>query len=432
MKLGRLLVGVLIGALVLVSCGSEDTATTDRAEDSGSATTESQDEVVEIVWQAHSTPVYTPEFWDTILERFHEENPDIRVERVMAPDTNADQFVRTLIAADSMPDVVMSINTEDFKEALLPLEIDEDVKRVRNWEAVLIDGKLYSYGAALVPESLVFYNKDLFEEAGIADTPSSIEELEAAMNTFKDMGVTPLIVAGEWVPGRFFSSFFNALNVFDDHRDFYTKWLEGELAIAEEWLPDAQLLKKWVDAGYIDSGGLGDGYQQGEEKFLTGGGAMYPMGVWLTGVLASNPPDFEPGVFAMPAMDGDEVLSARFGRPGISVSANTDQREAAIRFAKFLAFDDWAHPIITERDGLISDLQPPAMYDMTDVQQTIFDLTQSHTIVPTWTGWGDSRPPAGFAEEINTVIQDLIIGNATPETAMAALDQYPETVGDDG
>ena len=71
-------------------------------------------------------------------------------------------------------------------------------------DTVTIDGGVY--GIPMDTQAWgVFYNKELFEQAGIEDVPKTVTELEDCVDKLNDAGITPFAAgyATEWTIGQF-------------------------------------------------------------------------------------------------------------------------------------------------------------------------------------------------------------------------------------
>src|SRR5690606_29128520 len=134
------------------------------------------------------------ETWEGFLEQFEEENPDIRVTTITPPqEGGAPAFTRQLVAAGTPPDLTMSPGLNaDFYELLLPFELTDEIKAIDGYEQIMSDGNMYQLPSfAVQPVSLVFYNVDLFEQAGIDEEPSTWDEFHAVADQLKDADITP-------------------------------------------------------------------------------------------------------------------------------------------------------------------------------------------------------------------------------------------------
>ncbi|MCL6457895.1 MAG: extracellular solute-binding protein, partial [Gorillibacterium sp.] len=341
----------------LAACGGEKNNTSaPSASSPAESSTAPAAEKAEISVQLHITPNYTPEFWDALIKQFQEKNPGITVKRLQAPD-DPEQYVKTLLATGDMPDVVHNIRFPELVEAgaLRPFAIDDDLKQIRNVESGFIDGKLYNLNAVSQPQSLIFYNKTIFAEAGITATPKTWDELMADAELLKAKGVTPFLTSGEWVTG-FTMSVFSAPETFGKNIRWYADRKAGKVKFTDpDWM---EMANRWVDLnkkGYFNKGFLSIGYTQVEQEFLKGNGAMYPMGSWFTAAEKDAQKSFEVGVFPVPSKDGEVRLAGGINQSGFGISSTSKYPEAALKFVKFLLLDREVHKQLIEKDATISN-----------------------------------------------------------------------------
>ena len=62
--------------------------------------------------------------------------------------------------------------------------------------ALAVDGKNYGVPTAVLPEG-IFYSTDLFDQAGITGTPTTIPELEAANDKLRAAGIEPIALGAK-------------------------------------------------------------------------------------------------------------------------------------------------------------------------------------------------------------------------------------------
>jgi ABC-type glycerol-3-phosphate transport system substrate-binding protein len=126
---------------------------------------------LDFVW-----PTYTPQkvrYGEYLKEKYEADHPDIYINLMKTPDPYLKMQV--MIAGRTTPDVVwMGVGWEQFQDALMPLDervaqdpaLGPDTYFPRIWEACKWNGTLRA-----LPSSgqvgIVYYNKDLFDEAGL-------------------------------------------------------------------------------------------------------------------------------------------------------------------------------------------------------------------------------------------------------------------------
>ena len=403
--------------LVVVSCVFLYGAATGFAagEDEGAAAPT----VKEITWQVWVTPNLSLEYWQEVADAFVAEHPGVTVELIeanAAVTPSADDFIKTRIAAGDVPDLMSNVTINVFADAgiLWPLpEDDPDLDRIRNLESARYKGTLYGLPTAIQPQGLLFYNKSLWAQAGLEDTPSTWDEFADACDRLRAAGITPIITGGEWVAGYAFAIFTSA-EVFHHNPRWYADRWDGEVTFEDSFAEAAGYFQQLVDSECFNKGALSVGYADLEQQFLAGKAAIYPMGSWFTAAEGNADKDFEVGVFFAPSSDGVPHLlqSLSYGSGGIHVES--EHPEVAFELMKFAYMDDVYGAKLLQVDGLFSALDPPLTYPMTPLQQEMMDML---TVPPTTSGLynlivGES-PPAGIMAVYDRVGQSFLAGSVT-------------------
>jgi len=419
---------------MLAACGGKN-APTAPSNDGGqkepvqASTEPAKQENVEITFQSWITPNLTVEYYDQLIQKFEAANAGIKVKRIQPPanEGSPDSYLKTLLATGDFPDVVQNATIQMFvdADALLEIPIDDDIKKINNYEAEMINGKLYNISAIRQPQSLVFYNKKLFADAGITTTPKTWAELETAAEKLKEKGITPLLTAGDWTAGFTFSVMTSS-DIYKDNRTWYADRYDKKVAFTDSnWMDAASYYENLLAKGYFNKGALSIDYTAVEQEFLKGNGAMYPMGSWFSAAEATASKDFEVGVFATPTKDGTQYLLGGENAGGYAVSKSSNHPEAALKFAKFMMLDPEAHKGYLQADALFSNLTEPLKWDMSPLQTEIYDLLLNN---PPMVGHMNNKvgrvPVAGIQDQYNKVAQNILLGDKDLQKGMQSLDEY--------
>jgi len=388
-------------------------------------------EPVEISFLSLITTNLTEEFWDKWIGDFETKNPDVKVKRIQAPSLEGlnDNYAKTLLTSGDFPDVLSNISYQDFAKAgaLMDIPIDDDIKKINDYESLLLDGKLYTLQAYLQPHTQIFYNKDLFAKAGIDRLPRTWDELEAVAGKLKQAGITPFLTAGDWMTTLTFS-ILTGPEIFGKNPNWYADKNAGKVSYQDEnWMTVAGRYKDFAAKGYFNKGALSIGYEQVEQEFLKGNGAMYPMGSWFTAAYAAANPGFEAGVFAPPTVDGEKTYMSGSRGTSFAVSNTTSHPEAALKFAKYLVLDPDFHKAFAASDGMFSGLAEPDNYEFSPLQQEIADLLAE---AGTMSGYETQRagdfPVNGLGNQLAKVGQNLLLDGSDLAKEMKSLDDYWE------
>lgn len=127
------------------------------------------------------------------------------------------------------------------------------------------------------------YNKALFEQAGIEQTPRTTNELAFVCGTLSDKGITPMChfqPAGyyEYIDDVWFSQY----NGFDYYIDFHRNPSKEKMLAKDGRYEAIKAQEKIVTPEYIMTGSNSESHIAAQTKFLEGKAAMMLNGTWIT------------------------------------------------------------------------------------------------------------------------------------------------------
>ncbi|MFC8600043.1 MULTISPECIES: ABC transporter substrate-binding protein [unclassified Isoptericola] len=411
-------VGTLtVAALALTGCAGSD--------DDGSA-----GGTTEVSLLVNVTPNLTEEFWNDLVKPFEDAHPDIDVV-VQNPGAEgvAAALPRLLTAGDA-PDVVQSMPpTVDLAPELVDLSGYDWAKTGPLADQYSIDGKYYMAGIGFQLQSLWFYNKSAFEEAGISEVPTTVDELTADLGKLKDAGWTPVQTGGDWMTSHSLQAL-GLPSIVGQDPDWYAHMSAGEATFSDTYGDAVATYADWVAKGYVPKDALGIKYPDAEQAFLSGKSAIYPMGSWFAGTEAKAADKPEIGVFRAPAVDGvaAPAMGANIASPYSILKASKNQ-DAAAQLVEFLVTDKTAVADQLEVDGNFRDGYE---YEMDDLGKELLQIvadTPAESYTPTGQGYGERTLPTGYSDEINAQTQALIGGTPADKVDAAMDDWFASTVG---
>ncbi|KRF09942.1 ABC transporter substrate-binding protein [Paenibacillus sp. Soil787] len=369
------------------------------------------------------TPNLTAQFWDAAIKRFTDKHPNIKINKVVSPDTDRTKYAKQLLATGQFPDVLMSITAQDFlaSNSLLPFE-DKYLSKVPGAKSLAIDGKVYQlpWGAQTI--SYIYYNKKMFKDAG-ATEPKTWKEFMDVVDKLKGSGVTPLLYGGAkdpWTTTFLLDGIISA-DVYSKEPDWVSKRKKGEVKFSDPLFKNAVL--KWkslYDSKSFNADGLSIGYAQLQDAFLKGKGAMYPMGSWFVAA-ADAQKDIEVGVFPIPTEDGAIINPYAVGGPAF-VSSSSKFKEEAQMFATEFVTDPPNVLEVVKSDALIPLEGQTVDYNYSPLFKQVIELSKQGKKVNAF-GWenGDAAMIAGMTDEINKAAQNIILGKSV-DSELAVLD----------
>jgi multiple sugar transport system substrate-binding protein len=301
---------------------------------------------------------------DQMIAAFKTANPGIDVKVETAPFDQYFTKLQTLIAGGTAPDV-FELNYENFvsyasKDVLLdltPLASAETdfAKRFypRAYAAFSRDGKQYG-----LPQSfsnvVLFYNKDLFDAAGVSYPNESWtwkEELEAAQKlTNQEKGIW-----GSYSPVQFWEFYKtaaqNGCGVFSADGAQITINQPGCVA-ALKWMVD-KINTYHVAPTDAEMAGVSDG-----DLFKQGKIAMLRTGIWMFSAFKDTP--FKWDIALEP---GGTQKAHHFFANAVAISAKTQQQDAAWKWAKFFTSSPEAAKIRVAASWELPALNDQALFN---------------------------------------------------------------------
>ncbi|NHA69809.1 ABC transporter substrate-binding protein [Phycicoccus flavus] len=320
---------------------------------------------------------------DAIKSAFESANPDIKIQLETVPYDDYFTKLQTAVAGGTASDA-FELNYENFvtyssNGSLAALkDVDGSAYKPSLLEAFSADGTQYG-----LPESfsnvVLFYNKDLFAEAGVdeptADWTWADEKAAAEKLTDKKKGVW-----GDYQPISFFE-YYKA--VAQAGGEFVSP--DGSAAAfdsdagraAAEWLVGKSGTTMPMEA---DGAGTPD---FDSKLFKDGKLAMWHTGIWMFGGMADAPFDWD--IVVEP---GDTTKASAMFTNGAVVNAQSKNQEAAQKWVTFLTSSDemvqkrletsWELPPVADESQLASYLDTGEPKN----RQAVFDSLDATVLPP--------------------------------------------------
>lgn len=278
-----------------------------------------------------------------LIDAFEEANPGVTVKLEERSVDEHKTAMRQSAGTDLVPDIYWYWEGSGLGGELVNVGMSKDLTAQYaefGWEERFTTASLAGitqYGGFHgVPWTLqgegLYYNRELFEQAGISGEPQTYEELLDAAQKLVDAGITPIEFGGtvNWHVMRLLDSLIettcgaelaDALNTGDGD------W-SAEAAVAEAFTE----LKTWGES-YFNEGYMGISNDDSSQLFYSGKAAMALEGTWFNSQVVSNGMDpANIGVFPFPTGTGRLY---GFGE-GFYISEQTQNLEDASAFLDFI------------------------------------------------------------------------------------------------
>lgn len=339
--------GAMIFMLAACGGGQEGGGTTDNSSSSGGG--EKSGEEVTITFQNIYPDPTTPahKMMNQLVEQYEKDHPNIKIE---LDSLNTDQQklkLKTQAASKEVPDITIvnpAAQMKPFVDAGLLAPLNDVVDR-DNLKDKFQDGLLnyYSFDSNVyaLPDGnnieVVYYNKALFEQAGIKETPKTFDELLEVVKTLKAKGITPIAIGEKdsWTGSLLFM---NILLRTNGGPGFLQDVIDGKKTFNDPAFTEAvAAFQELVKAGAFPDGATSIDYNAGGNIFKTGKAAMYIMGTWETGAIDSSSVADQVAAFQFPTVNGKGDVNEYIIAPGsaFAISANSEHLEETKDFLHY-------------------------------------------------------------------------------------------------
>lgn len=425
MKKGAaLLAGVLAAAAVLSGCGgqgnngSTTSADSAAAESTTEGKTKASGEKVTISLLSWNTDEILGEF----IAGFEQENPNIKIDLQYVPPVQqyVDKF-SVLAASGQMTD--MFYIAAENKQEVISKGVAEDISDMEIFSRIDPatsatygkDGKIYGYS----PDAWIggiFYNKDLFEQAGIEKEPETWQDFVDCAAKLKAIGVEPYLDDADNVHNL--AQDLYQCSVISQEPDADVQINEGKATFQEKY---TEPLKLWYDdmiaSGLYSQMALGLNSDQVIDMFANGEVAMMHGGPWNIATIEQKNPEMNYDIFGLSDNSGNRVLPGAVN-VGLSVSTTSEHKDACRAFIEYMARDEnivkWQK--VTNNAIIVEGID----YTMGTVFEKFKGDAVSGSFYLPQIVWNNS---SGIYKEFLSGIQDTITGADTIENIPVRLDE---------
>ncbi len=420
---------LLAVALILSACGmGGGSSGGDQAADAPAGTEAGGELSGTITFQTlQLQPTFT-DYINGVIADFEEQHPEVTVEWVDIPFEGAAQRVITDASTGELPDVI-NLNP-DFA---LPLAVqgtfvnmDEAAADIRDqyvegaWNAFAYPQ--LGHGVALpwyLSTEVTMYNADHFEEAGLdpETPPATFEELYANATTIAErtdhFGMHPAMenrLLIDWAK----------LGVPIVNEDGTEATFDTPEAVAH-----LEQLTTFYEQGVISPDSVTETHTDEIEAYQAGRIALFPSGANFLTVIEENAPDIAAATRVGPQITGEDGVPG-MSVMGILVPEATDNRAAALEFARFmtnaenqLAFSQ----IVTILPSTLESLEDPYF---TEVQGDDAEA-EARRISAEQIENAEVLRPVVVSEEFNAAVVDraeaALLGQVTAQEAVTQAEQ---------
>jgi raffinose/stachyose/melibiose transport system substrate-binding protein len=332
-----------------------------------------------------------------------------------------DKKILAQISGGEVPDIFTlkwTPDTRDFYSGDILMDMTEELQG--SWgddfssgiiSEVTVDGKVkvLPYTTAITP---LWYNTELFEQAGISEFPETYDEFWQAAEKLKAEGITPTSQmtggANAWTSMLWYSHIMASVG----GPDIWEKPLTDPA-----YVEGARILKRLYTNGNTTKDAIGGGPEIPSGHYLAERTAIFCNGPWFIGNIRENAPEVYEAtkLSSAPAAEGGEAgAQVGFIQTVLASGADTPRKqEAAMTFLKYMAKPENAKRISLDSGSLMAINFSVGEDEEIDPMQKAFIEAQEEAsfIISHLSG----KFPASVVQEFGAALDQMALGKATPE-----------------
>lgn len=436
-------------AISLVACGGSTASSAADSTDAPAASTEaastdstaSDEPITLTLMDQFVEGEGMSEAFRARMEVFQAEHPNVTIEEETLNTADMGTKVQTLAAADELPDIfqVKGQMAKNFVQNGYVMDLTDILNENSDWKAGFRDGVFSNFqigdGTYAVPyqvtNTMVFYNADLFEKAGVTEFPTTWSELIDVCAKLNASGVTAIELGDSplWpAESVIMSTLGNRCTGDDWYQSIRNN--EGAKFTDPEFVLSLQSLYDLAASGAFNSDVNSiDGAAQ-RTAFMNGEAAMMFDGSWAVAQLDANmDPEMKANVklAPMPAVEGGkgdaEVITGGSGW-GFAVNSKLDEskRQVVVDFLTTIVGTDFATQCASS--GVVSAYNPGdyTLDDSAVVAKTYFDFIDGRRFIPVY----DHQLSSGLMDVMQSGLQEILNNTKDAQTLAEELQQQYE------
>lgn len=369
-----------------------------------------------------------------LTEEYKKTNPNFDMEFEYISSQDLVSKIKVLQASNDLPDVFAYESGTPLKELIdagAVVNVGEQLDKLGMKDSVdeaaldllnnLVEGKgVYALPLGLNIEG-IWYNKALFEKAGVPDAPKTWDELISACEKLKAAGIQPFVAGGKdrWPLTRLVNMYLMR----SIGADAMQKIAAGEKSLTDpEYIAGAKALQDMAKNGYFGEGVTTVDQGTAVSMLMNGQGAMLYNGSWMTEDLVSDANAAGAdgiGYFNIPTVTGGKgTLDEYSMNCGNILSFSADKYDDATA--------DWMKYVFTRMgDKAMNDYGAFKGYKISKMPETVSSYTQMVADnIKAAKGsalWFEAKFDSKSSKVAQDAVQSLFNNEITPEEYMESI-----------
>ena len=376
--------------------------------------------------------------WENLVAKFEADNPGVTVNMQAVQNEDFDGKLQTALNSPDAPDVFMQRGggkLRDMVDAGLLMDVSGAVTDKQRSElgdgpftAMTYQDKIWAMPDTIQPGG-IWYSADLFEQAGITETPTTMPEFMDVVAKLKAAGITPIALGAKdaWPAAHWYYWF--ALR--ECSPETIDATIEAKQFTDPCWTKAGQDLADLAGVDPFQDGLLPTSAQQGAGSsaglIANHKAAMELMGAWNAGVIGSLTPDEKPlpdlSWFPFPEVPGGQGAPGAVmgGMGGYSCSANAPQ-DLCYAFLQMIVEPEWQ--ISYYKAFQVPPLNAEAKGEVTEpFNLAIMDALGNASFVSDWL---DTRLGQNVGNALNKGVVDMLAGKGDAQSIIDTVNSAAE------
>ncbi|UTR12679.1 ABC transporter substrate-binding protein [Evansella sp. LMS18] len=401
--------------LTAAACNNNDGNEAGSGNENESGNNNAAEEDVTLSVWVMGTDEYWRSYHDDLVDRFHEDHPNITVELDYIPWDEGESQLINSSANNTLPDV--STIAGRWTAQMVAMDVVEPLDDYYNeaypeefvdaaWNTTQYEGSTWGLPAGFTTTGL-FYRADWFEEEGIEEPPATWDELLETAKTFTDGERYGFGIVGD---GSMETTLFWAPFLWGNGGDFLTEDMTEAVFNSQEGVEALEFYTELYREA-APEGSINNSRGDSQNLFLADSVAMTTVGPWFPKFIEDDAPDMDYGITEYPVKE----QAANLGTADHIAMFNTSEhKEAAWTFMEYFTNEEndltWAkhQGFIPYRSANLTDdeiLNDPDMAFFLDVAEDAV----SYPTLPEW---------PQIDQAVADAVQQALMGAKSPEEAL--------------
>jgi len=387
---------------------------------------------VTITWWHNGTGEPLLGLWQDVADEFEADHPGVTVEVSAVQNEELQKTkIPAAMQAGNPPDLFQQWGGGELADQVAAGKVMDITDQVADeldliggsaagWQ---VEGRTYGLPFSLGVEGF-WYSKAMFAQAGITTPPTTMDELNDAVQKLKDAGLVPIVVGAKdgWPAAHYWYNFALRSCSTDTMKQAGVDFTFDDPCFVEA----GDRLQEFLDTSPFQEGFLGTSAQQGATSsaglLANGKAAMELMGHWNPGVMGGLTEDGQGlgddlGWFPFPAVDGGagDPDAALGGGDGFSCSAQAPPE--CVELLKYIASVDVQKRFAESGAGL--PVTQGAETSVTDPNmKTLLDFRNNAAYVQLWLDVAYGNTIGGA---LNEAVANMFAGQGTAQDIVDAM-----------